>query len=382
MQSEQHILRLVRELDLPEQADQVIQRSKYWTPDFCWLYFDRCDELIFDDAQAGLQATEVGPELVALVSRFNRDQSSQGRLGVRALAVLGSAYRAVGELEQAEETYRAAFHLMRTKAVPETAGANLFFRVAILYSVQDRLDAALRLSDASVRIYRRSNDDVKKKHLGEALTIRGICYFQARSFASAMKDWSEALSCTDPRKRSRIYHSASHNLACGLVSRAIDSRSLATIEDYLVQARRFLSKRPRSLQKLRVIWLQGLIMNRFGSTRRGEAALRTARRGFIEMKAPLDMALVSVTLGQYLYRNHRSSELRALARETETLFWTMCSDTNARRAVRLWKQSLQARTVSAQAFTAAWKVIQQRAAETSVEKISSAGLEGPFVFSH
>lgn len=45
MQSERHIKRLVRELELPEQADLVIQRRKYWTPRFASLYLAQCDEL-------------------------------------------------------------------------------------------------------------------------------------------------------------------------------------------------------------------------------------------------------------------------------------------------------------------------------------------------
>ena len=358
MQSQQHIQRLVRELDLPDQADQVIQRLKYWTPGFCWLYFERCDELIFDDAQAGLQAAEFAPELVGLVRKFSRNLETPEQLALRALAVLGSAYRAVGDLEQSEKTYSEALRILDRSILPVEAKANLLFRMAILRCAQDRHDEAVDDACHALKIYRQSSDAVRQRHLGEALTIRGSCHYYAGEFSAAMRDWSEALGCTDPKKKPRIYHSASHNLVFTLVEKTIDSTSLSLIESYLRQARKFLSKRPRSVQKLRVIWLQGLIMVRFGSTRRGEAAFETARRGFIEMEAPFEMALVSLTLGRYLFQSRQISELRALAVETQQIFEALCSDRRANRAIRVWKEAILSKTVSIEAFFAAWTVLQ------------------------
>lgn len=361
MQSEQHIRRLVRELELPEQATLVIQRPKYWTPAFCWRFFERCDDLIFDDPQAGLQAAEVAPELVSLVRKFSRDPGPRAALSLRALAVLGSAFRAVGDLELSAETYRDAYRLLKKELVPEIERANLFLRVSVLRNAQHRLAEALKLATAAVDIYRDSSDEVMLQYLGEALTNRGYCYFQAGEFAAAMKDWSEALSCTDPRRSPRIYQCAFHNLVCGLVARTIDSRSLSVIESYLRQARRCLSRRPRSVQKLRLIWLEGMIMIRFGSTRRGEAALVTARTGFIEMEAPFDLALVSIALGRYFFQSRQVQPLRDLATETQRLFGALCSDNKANQALVVWRDTILARTASIQAFAAAWRAVQERA---------------------
>ncbi len=366
MQSLENIKRLIRELDLPDQADLVIQRAKYWSPTFCRLYFEKCDELIFDDGRAGLEAAEVGPELVALVSRFSRDSEPRPPLRLRALGVLGSAYRAVGDLVRSEEIYQDGLRLLRTEHVPTTEKANFLFRLAVLRSVQNRPDQALNLASGSVRVYRESNEPIRRLHFGEALVIRGYLYKQSGDLAAAMKDWSEALSCTDPRSKPRVHHCASHNLACGLVAKgAVDSRSLSTVEGHLSKARKFLSKRPRSRQKLRLVWLQGLIMLRFGSTRRAEAALKTARRGFLEMAAAFEFALVSLELGRHLYGSRELEKLEVLAVETQQLFSTLCADQKANRALAIWKDAVLATTVSTQAFTSAWQTVQRRAIETS-----------------
>ena len=360
MQSKQHIKRLIRELDLPSQADLVIQRPKYWSPAFCWHYFERCDDLVFHDPQAGLQAAEAAPELVALVLKFSREITDQASLRLRALAILGSAYRAVGDLAQSETVYRDAFHLLEEERVPPNDRANLLFRVGMLRRSQGHLDQALDLSSRAVKIYRQSRPEMRKKYLGEALTMRGLFHQLAGDSASAVKDWSEALSCTDPQIRPRVHHVASHNLACSLVERAVGPRSLARVEKYLNQARKFLAKRPRSLQKLRLIWLRGMIMIRFGSTRRGEAALQSARRGFIEMEAAFDMAMVSLELGRYFHQSRQLRELRTLAIETHRLFVARCPEGEASEALRFWKDAVVTRTVSVEVFAVAWQAMQQQ----------------------
>ncbi len=365
MQSKQHVRRLVRQLDLPDQADQVIQRSKYWSPTFCWLYFARCDELIFSDGHAGLRAAEVGPELVALVCRFSRDPAPRAPLRLRSLAVLGSAYRVTGDLDESDLVYQQASRIARAETVSRTDRANLLFRLATLRSAQNRLDEAFDLANQSVEIYRGSSETVRLRHLGEALITRGYLQNLAGRYSAAMKDWSEALSCTDPKKYPRIHHCASHNLACSLVERPVDPRSLSRVGSHLRQARKFLSKRPRSLQKLRLIWLQGMIMIRFGSTRRGEVAFRQAREGFIEMRAPFEMAMVSLYLGRYLYRSGQLPELKALAVETQQIFSTLCADRRANQALILWRERVTSDAVSSKVFAAAWQSLRGRITATT-----------------
>ena len=366
MQSHEHIKRLVRELELPDQADLVIQRAKYWSPTFCWLYLERCDELIFDDGHAGLQAAEVGPELAVLVSRFSHQPESYASLRLRAFGVLGSAFRAAGDLLQSEETYRAGLRLLRRERISVTEKANFLFRLAVLRSVQNRMKEALNLASFSVRVYRQASEPVRLQHLGEALVIRGHLHGLVEDIPAAMRDWSEALSCTDPRQRPRIHYCASHNLAYCLVEKgAVDSRSLAKVERHLSKARKFLSKRPKSKQKLRLVWLQGIIVLRFGSARRGEAALKNARRGFLEMEAAFEFALVSLDLGRHFYRSCELEELEILAVETQQLFSTLCADAQPNQALATWKDAVLAQTVSRQAFSAAWQAVQQQMIGTS-----------------
>ncbi len=357
MVSDEHVKRLLRELILPDDVDLVIQRSKYWNLGFAWLYFERCDALIWRVPEDGLIAAEVCSELVHLIQRVTREP--QDRLHLRALAVLGSGYRAMGHLDRADEVFERAFEFLgKRPSVSRSDVANVLFRLAMLRGLQGRYEKAVTLADQSVGIYRETSDLIRCRYLGEALAARGYIHHR-NELALAMKDWGEAIPCTDVKQTHRIFSLAVHNLALGMVQGAVLSEDLSTIEKYVMQASRHFCSKPLSVPKLKVLWLLGMIRMRFGSTRIGEATYWKVRDGFITLGKAVDMALVSVTLGTYLHREDRWDELSALAIETNDLCERLCQDEAAKRAVFLWKETVLAKTASAAVFTTTWKVLEQ-----------------------
>ena len=371
MPSDEHVRRLARELVLPDQADLVIQRPKYWTPAFCWLYFRRCDALIAELPEDGLAAAEVCPELVYLTQTTTGQ--SQDRLQLRALAVLGSGYRATDDLDQADRIYEKAFRLLgKQPSVPQTDLANLLIRLAVLRSCQDRYDRGVRLSSKSVRIYREAPDHVRRRHLGEALTVRGYIHHMNGQLALAMKDWGEAVACTDVRLTPRIFFAVVHNLALGLIQGVVPARDLSFIEKYLTQASRFFSRKPLSVPKLKTLWLRAMIMMRFGSTRRGEATYRRIIGGFLKLGNIVDLALVSVTLGRHLQRERRFEELKELAIETNDACERLCKQEAVKRAVLIWKEAVVSKTVSAEVFAATWRVLERTSFENTAHRFTRA----------
>ncbi len=177
--------------------------------------------------------------------------------------------------------------------------------------------------------------------------------------ALAMKDWGEAVQCTDVKQIPRVFYVAVHNLALGMMQGAVPSEDLSAIEGYVTQANRCFCSKPLSVPKLKVLWLLGTIRMRFGSTRIGEKTYRKARDGFITLGKVIDMALVSVTLGTFLHREDRWDELSALTTETNDLCERLCQDEAAKRTVFLWKETVVAKRVSATVFTATWKMLGQ-----------------------
>ncbi len=359
MPSDEHVRRLARELVLPDEADLVIQKPKYWNAEFCRLYFRRCDELLSEAPQDGLVAAEVCPELAYLTQRATGQP--QDRLRLRALAVLGSGYRATDDLDQAEETYQEALKLLRAKraSIPESDIANVLFRLAVLRSFQNQYEIAAKLASQSVGIYREAPAHVRRRHLGEALTVRGYIHHMNGHLALAMKDWGEAVVCTNVKQAPRIFYAVVHNLALGIAESVVLPRDLSTVERYVTQASRYFSRKSLSVPKLKVLWLRGMIMMRFGSTRRGEATYRKVISGFLKLGKIVDVALVSVALGRHLHQERRLDELQVLAIETHGVCERLCRYDDIKCAVSIWKEAVVASTISADVFASTWQVLEK-----------------------
>lgn len=375
MPTAEHVKRLVRELELPDQADLVVQQPKYWTPEFCWLYFERCDALISEVPTHGLAAADVCPELVYLTKTVTRQP--QDRLRLRALAILGSALRATDESDQAENTYRQAFELIReSDTILQSDAANVLFRYSYVLCFRNRYEAAVKAASQSIRIYREASSETRRRHLGEALTARGFVHHMHGHLELAMKDWGEALPSTDVKLTPRVFFAVVHNLALGMTESVVPPYDLATIEEYVAQASRFFSGKPLSVPKLKVLWLRGLIMMRFGSTRRGEALYRKVIAGFLKLGNIVEMALVSVTLAKHLHAEHRSEELEELAIETARVCERLCQNQEIARAVFIWKEAVVAQTVSEKVFTTTWRMLERHsfavAVRLNADAISSA----------
>ncbi len=161
--SEKHSQRLLRELKpkLPQAADIVLERACYWDPGFCDLFLDLIEETTFNDHQAGLELARVGLRLAQAVEDLSDPESLREyrERVVRAYGLLGSAYRAVTQYEDAERTYRAAFRLCQQQ-VSESCRAGLAMRVAYLRVCQGQSNEALRLIQQAKRLFDTAADEV------------------------------------------------------------------------------------------------------------------------------------------------------------------------------------------------------------------------------
>ena len=362
MSSDEHIRRLARELVLPDEADLVVQKPKYWSPAFCWLYFERCDALIWEAPESGLVVAEVCPELVSLTEKQAR--RPQGRLRLRALAVLGTAYQTTDEPDRAEALYKRAFELIRrSKSIFQSDAANVLFRFSYVLCVRHRDEQAVEVASQSIGIYREAPKDIRQRRLGEALLARGYVHHRNGCLDLAMKDWAEAVSCADEKRAPRIFYTAVHNLALGMMKGGVPARDLCRVERYVTCASRSFTRKLLSVPKLKVCWVRGMIQMRFGSTRRGEASYKKAMDGFLQLGEILDVALLSVTLGKRLHQEGRLEELKDLAIETNTVCERLCEQDAVRRVVLIWKQTIVAGTVTAGVFATTWRVLEKASFE-------------------
>lgn len=336
-------------MDLPARLGEVLRDPRFWTEACLRTYLDLCDAAIFEDPGKGLKMARVAPRLVARLSKASR--ISKLILEIRSLAVHASACRATGQLQDAERLYLQAFEIGKQTGVPLYEIANLYRRQAVLRVEQQRLDEALECASKAVRVLRAVEGKearVAEGALGAALLTRGVVCFRGSriglfQLADAVRDFSEALTQCHPGKSPRVFFSATHNLSVTILEGANRPQDLQLALRCIEQSQKLLRRyrvRRKSIADAKLRWLKGLILMRFGSTQRAEQLLVGARHDLIELDAILEVALISLDLGELYLLEGRWGTLRMIAEEVLNLR-VEAYDHEILSALLLWKHAIK-----------------------------------------
>lgn len=121
-------------------------------------------------------------------------------------------------------------------------------------------------------------------------------------------------------------------------------------------------------------WVEGLVLRRIESCgaqagysllERAEKAFKRAREGFIQLRAPWEIALVGLDLAAHYRAAGRWEDLFAVAFDTLQRFRLLSGNTQAVAALSLCVDAARARSGAEAAITAAQKMIATRAARSS-----------------
>ncbi len=339
--SDKHAKRLLRELDLPSNARKVLCHPSYWDPGFCRLYLDRCDEVIFHDPQAGLSLARVAPDLALLVPEGTtpEERLRHREQLVRAYATLGGAYRAVDRTQKADGPYGLALKLADT-ILPQARG-DLYVRMTVLRADQKRFDEAIGLGEKATEIFRPLG---LRNDLAAALAALGYAYVEAKRYSESLLISSEALCYSDPKVNDRVHYSATHNFAYAAVhSTDLDTISMALVK--IREARRLIKHHRRSIPKIKLYWVEGILMQKLFATRRAEALFIKARLGFMKLGAAYEFTLAGLDLSGVLCDERRWDELEVLAAGTFERFCERAVDEDAIAALLLWREAVINKTL-------------------------------------
>ncbi|NJL26636.1 MAG: tetratricopeptide repeat protein [Thermoanaerobaculia bacterium] len=334
--------RKLRKLNLPKEAAAVLEDSSCWSEPFCLAFFDACDAALYEDPRAAFPLAEVAPRLARRVPAESCTPQRRRELETHALAILGGAHRALGRLAEADASYAEALRLIADEPIAAREEANVCRRLAVLRMDQGKFDEALELVRRAVAIYRSGTGIEDRQNLAWALLVEGTVHFENKHSSEAIRLYAEALRHADPRRGPRIYYAALHNLSFALAQGASHPTDLAAALNYLRLARRRLRGNRQSLQRLKHRWAEGIILMKFGSTRRAEAALQVVREGLVELQTPYEVAMVSLDLSSIYLDEGRFGELRSLAAETFALFRSLAIDREASAALVLWQEAVKA----------------------------------------
>ncbi len=345
-------------------------RRNYADPGFLDDFFEWLDQRIYENPQAGLRWAKVVPRLALMVPQDDGPGGRQAHCEnvIKAHGILGGAYRATSQHDAAEAEFRTALGILESEVISPAVRADLLRRLSYLRISQGQPEKALDLLEEALRSY-------EKPCLGQsaALVRRGYALHDLGRFPEAVDCFGEALRGIDPdlsAAAERIHYAAIHNLAATTHNLADNSILEAWIAlDYVRTAKPLAGNQP-TMPVYSLHWVEGLIWAKlracgvvvgFSLAERAVNALKRARQGFLHLRAPWEIVLVSLDLA-LLYRDlGRWDELLKLTIETLERFRILSGDTQVVVALGPIVIAAQMRKDVETAIAAAQKIIQTRA---------------------
>ncbi len=234
-------------------------------------------------------------------------------LRARAWGAHGDALRRLSDLRGAGEALVAAEGFIARGTGDTLEEAGILELKAVLCRDRSRTLEAHHLLDGAAAIYRRYRDF----HLmGRAFIQKGRVHGQASELAAAV-DWlRKGLGLIEPERDRLLDLGARHYLMLYLTEsgRAREARFLLKAS----RAEMLRHATPWLLSRLR--WLEGKIYGAIHFPAEAERALLDARQGFLDLKADLDAAAVSLDLAVLYVAQGRAAEVRRLVAEILPVF--------------------------------------------------------------
>ncbi|MEM9554733.1 MAG: hypothetical protein AAGC60_10775 [Acidobacteriota bacterium] len=324
----------------PETSYKVLGHPRYWTVEFLRLYLDHCDAVALDDPDAACTMAEQAPMLAQRIRVGERsgefpNEAQKRSLRLLALAVHGSCCRASERLRQAQECFDACEAFL-AEGVTLEAAAELKRRQAGLLGMRGDT-RALRLVDEALEIFARASG---LEGEAEALLLRAALehrFQRATGLADASRAMRAARLTTD--RGQRTVEAALHFLTFTLLDERPTIVEQQQAYRILQAVKKRLAHRPKSLRKMKVFWIEGLLLSSLGITRHAVRRLAKARDGLLSLGHAFELALVSLDLACAHLEDGEPERARRLAAATRSDLEELDAEPEILQSLETWNRT-------------------------------------------
>lgn len=312
----------------PGNSAKILGHSRYWSRPFYELYLEMCDERIFDAPAEGLLLAQNAPELARRIpvgepaDGHYESEAEKAAWRIRGFAVWGSACRAAGALTRAGDAYATAERILEVVEVDpdDEALAELRARRSVLSLTGGRPEDALEDVEEALRIF-RLHDNTRR--IADSLVIRGSILAGPWTLDAdktlPIESFLRALETVDPvdRRSQRTTIAAVHNIALAIYQGttegiAAPSHRLESVFRILSDMEKRLAKRPNSVMKGKIYWLEALILARTGVERFAWRRFQKARRTLFKFGDLYSFTIASIDLALSLLEHDEKAEAEAV----------------------------------------------------------------------
>lgn len=274
---------------------------------------------------------------VAMASRLSAETYGAcvvADLRGRSWSHLGNALRLLADLQGAVEALQSAeSELEQGSGDALELGFFLRARATLVRDLGD-VEQAEALVDESIALYQEAGLD---HEVGMSLLSKGYLRAHAEDYEGEVRCLQDALQRIDLAREPRTRLIVVHNLATALHMQGRNAQALA----FLVRFRFLYFDFGDRVALLQLHWLEGVIARGMDRHEMAEGALREARRGFLEVSMPFEVALVSLDLAHLYLEAGRTREVGELAVEMVSFFRSRQVHRHALAALLLFREAVQ-----------------------------------------
>lgn len=267
----------------------------------------------------------------------NRVQDLLGR----AWGELGNILRVQERLREAESAFLRAHELLRLGTGDPVEKANLLNLEASLRRDRRQFDQAFSLLDRSIAIARKRGE---RRILREALIRKAHCNIDRGSPEVALASLLQAQGLLDSDCDERLHYVVQHNILFALIQAGRFEEAAAGLED----TRRLCERLNYPIDRIRLGYLEGRILQGLGELDEAERRFRTALQSMLAEGLDYDAALVGLDLATLLSQQNRHAEVRQLVAAMLPVFTSQRIHREAIAALLIFKEAVQRERLSAQ----------------------------------
>lgn len=304
-----------------------------------------CEESVRAAADRASRAIQLAELALAVATRC--DAGIRSPVEGYAWAFVGNARRVANDLNGADRAFVRSHQLWNaagagTASTPWDSVAGLLdgSRVleleASLRRDQRRLPEALALLDLALAARTRP------ERRARLLIIKAKTFEETRDFAAAVELLRQAAPLVEEQADPRLRLVVQLNLIVGLcgLGRAAEATPL------LGEVRALAIGLGNELDLVRLRGLEAKVAAALGRLDEAQEAFDEARREFAARDMPYDAALLTLELAQMLVGAGRTTAVKALARESATVFAALSVPAEAHRALAVFHEAAESERLS------------------------------------
>ncbi len=312
----------------------VENASRFQTYGLTELLLGECRRIWSEDPARAEELAELALAVTYRLERRIHGPALLNDLKAEAWAYVANCRRIRSDLRSVSEAFEIAdeFH-SRGTGDPSEEATLLDLKASYLRD-QRRFEEAIAAIDRVIEIHRRTGEAHQE---GRALIKKAMVFREMDRLEEAIGLLHDAATKIDAEREPRVLLCLKNNLAA-ILSEADDPLEARKM---LREVRRLAVQTGTPVDRLRLLWTEGLVSRRLHQDSMAEAALKRSMDGFVEAGIGYDAALVALDLAELYLATERFGEARELAARMLRIFASRDVHREALAALAVLQQAIE-----------------------------------------